>query len=650
MSSNGHSTALTNANTFPDLGPASISRDKVLWLQNESDDAFRERDPEIQASKYKLCAEVSANVYSGFHLHTLQLEKEEAKVFLKRKLTDFPAKRYQRILERVSNVELPVNLTPEEKHTELTHLVNDVTNALREVFQILWKSKKYDAAGLVLQKAVSAFGNLPIDAAIKTAVNHELGQCNAALLKRRSGGSSPGSQSSGMSNSSPQRATSTSSNPGNDSSTSAPTARRSSRSNEHVPSASTAAQGNIIPSLAVPAQPQSHHHHHHHHHHHGSLPEIHVDSTSSLGQARHLPTMAGSWPQAPEINDQQTPQASSMERTRSAPSGTGLLQPPQATQRNRRGSDSSLTPANPDFRPRGRSSDPRGSLVHPSSRRRSQIRSISSNRARLFSINEGSSAGGTRTDEWFSNFLELQTVPIFRRVRNRVEEYRRERHRRVRVAILDTGVDTSHPEISRKRDRIKECRSWVAGLPNEGDICGHGTFLTSLFLKVAPAADMYVARIFKNHEGETQEAMREALKYAMNPWDVDIIVMSFGFPRHDQDTERLLIQAEAKPVLMFAAACNDGFNVERPTFPASDHRVYCVCSTNALGVLSDRNPPVAGDKTFHVSTLGEDIEAACPLGCARIRTILSNSKATLARQARTSDYQELPWPLQLPLQ
>lgn len=77
--------------------------------------------------------------------------------------------------------------------------------------------------------------------------------------------------------------------------------------------------------------------------------------------------------------------------------------------------------------------------------------------------------------------------------------------RRVKVALLDTGIDLKHADFSYEypSGRIKSVRSWVDG--NEGsenqdggDESGHGTFIASLLLSLVPNIDLYVARISKS--------------------------------------------------------------------------------------------------------------------------------------------------------
>ena len=80
---------------------------------------------------------------------------------------------------------------------------------------------------------------------------------------------------------------------------------------------------------------------------------------------------------------------------------------------------------------------------------------------------------------------------------------------RIKIAVLDTGIDITHPTIAGHLERIKSerfmasggkidniikaTRSFVEGEPV--DQCGHGTRVVELLLRVAPHADLYLGKI-----------------------------------------------------------------------------------------------------------------------------------------------------------
>jgi len=75
----------------------------------------------------------------------------------------------------------------------------------------------------------------------------------------------------------------------------------------------------------------------------------------------------------------------------------------------------------------------------------------------------------------------------------------------VRIAILDSGLDPENPFLIEDQQlpnpRIKEARSFIHGTgPHDiRDEIGHGTHALGLLLKVAPCAEIYVAKIARRH-------------------------------------------------------------------------------------------------------------------------------------------------------
>jgi subtilisin family serine protease len=67
----------------------------------------------------------------------------------------------------------------------------------------------------------------------------------------------------------------------------------------------------------------------------------------------------------------------------------------------------------------------------------------------------------------------------------------------VKIAVLDTGVDSKHNFIKGavNTNRIKDRQSFVKGDSSTEDGFGHGTHVAALLLDVAPHAQIYVAKI-----------------------------------------------------------------------------------------------------------------------------------------------------------
>ncbi|KAL2196910.1 peptidase S8/S53 domain-containing protein [Corynascus similis CBS 632.67] len=194
---------------------------------------------------------------------------------------------------------------------------------------------------------------------------------------------------------------------------------------------------------------------------------------------------------------------------------------------------------------------------------------------------------------------------------------------RIKVAILDTGLDVSHIYVKACEKRIKDIRSWVNGLNgkqdrNAGDASGHGTHITCLLLDVAPDTDVYVARIAEHHP-ESPDQIAKAIMYAVTEWEVDIISMSFGLTDETEpgckDFLTAIETARSRKVLMLAAASNHGSH-GIPAFPARHSSVFCIFAADGMGNRGPANP-TARIHAHNFSTLGLAVESAWPRALGR---------------------------------
>ncbi|UKZ83746.1 hypothetical protein TrVFT333_011556 [Trichoderma virens FT-333] len=189
----------------------------------------------------------------------------------------------------------------------------------------------------------------------------------------------------------------------------------------------------------------------------------------------------------------------------------------------------------------------------------------------------------------------------------------------VRIAVLDTGINKTHGGIqggfaSKLLDKNR-CHSWVGDPHNVHDNDGHGTNITNLLLRVAPWAEICVAKVFNKNTFNVEEAsnVAKAISYAVKQWNVDIITMSFGLKlpaledknliKAFQDIEDALSNARTK--IIFAAAANHGSHGPR-SFPAVCRDVICIHASDGKGKDGGISP-LAVDNDENFMTLGTGI-------------------------------------------
>lgn len=78
-----------------------------------------------------------------------------------------------------------------------------------------------------------------------------------------------------------------------------------------------------------------------------------------------------------------------------------------------------------------------------------------------------------------------------------IDKQRKDGQKPVRVALIDTGVDVRHPDFQKavQHNKIKGYRAFPSYLDPLSDRNGHGTHGASVFMRTAPHAVVYIARI-----------------------------------------------------------------------------------------------------------------------------------------------------------
>lgn len=197
----------------------------------------------------------------------------------------------------------------------------------------------------------------------------------------------------------------------------------------------------------------------------------------------------------------------------------------------------------------------------------------------------------------------------------------------VLVAVIDSGVDASHPELSGAIagafDALKPpMKPHAHGTAIAGLIAAH-----SRLMGAAPAARILAARAF-DPAGDSAEATTFNILKSLD-WaaanKARVINMSFAGPA-DPAIHRSLDAAYKKGIVLIAAAGNAGPK-SPPLYPAAEPEVIAVTATDSedkLFAQSNRGPQIA------VAAPGVDILVAAPDASYQVQSGTSFSAAEVS--------------------
>ena len=197
----------------------------------------------------------------------------------------------------------------------------------------------------------------------------------------------------------------------------------------------------------------------------------------------------------------------------------------------------------------------------------------------------------------------------------------------VRVAVIDSGVDLSHPELE---DRIVAARSFVGG--SVADTQGHGTFVAGEIAALvdngrgmaglAPPARLLVAKVVRDDGTVSPRTEAEAIRWAVGR-GAKVINVSLGGVRDPQDPrhsgfsrveQRAIDYATANDALVVASVGNNPYPAAKSWryagWPAALPHVVGVGSYGRTGDVSDFSN--RDDRYVDMIAPGEDIFSLFP--------------------------------------
>jgi len=134
----------------------------------------------------------------------------------------------------------------------------------------------------------------------------------------------------------------------------------------------------------------------------------------------------------------------------------------------------------------------------------------------------------------------------------------------IKIAVLDTGINTSHPEFS---SQIVAAWNAVTGGTNVEDRHSHGTHVAGIaaakannsagIAGIAPGAKLVIVDVFNGQSSAYTYDIIKGIEYAVAN-GARVINMSLGGYYYDQAFENAVNAAVASNVVVVAAAGNDG--------------------------------------------------------------------------------------------
>ena len=205
------------------------------------------------------------------------------------------------------------------------------------------------------------------------------------------------------------------------------------------------------------------------------------------------------------------------------------------------------------------------------------------------------------------------------------------------VAVIDSGVDTGHPELAKK---VLGAKSFVGGSARE-DTLGHGTFVAGLIAAgvdndigiagLAPSAQLLVAKVVTRDRAIPVEAEAKAIRWAVEN-GARVINMSLGGERDPLDPSRdtysrleadAVAYAVSNGAVVVAAVGNSDSRApgKYASYPAALPHVIGVSATNDtdnVPSFSNRDPifnDIAAPGLQILSILPRNVTARFP-ACA----------------------------------
>jgi serine protease AprX len=195
----------------------------------------------------------------------------------------------------------------------------------------------------------------------------------------------------------------------------------------------------------------------------------------------------------------------------------------------------------------------------------------------------------------------------------------------VKVAVIDTGVDATHPDLN--GDKVIGWVDYVNGKTTPYDDHGHGTHVSSTiagtgnasggkYRGVAPNASLLEAKVLSGSGCGSDANIIKGIDWAVQN-GAQVISMSIGSTSHDQAIDDAVSGAVRKGVTVVVAAGNSGPDARTINSPGDCPAAITVGASDmndTIASFSSRGPSYDGSIKPDVTDMGVRLTAAKAAG------------------------------------
>lgn len=187
----------------------------------------------------------------------------------------------------------------------------------------------------------------------------------------------------------------------------------------------------------------------------------------------------------------------------------------------------------------------------------------------------------------------------------------------VKVALIDTGIDASHPDL---KGKVVQWKDFVNNKEAPYDDFGHGTHCAGIiggmgaasngkYKGVAPGVQFIGIKVLGKDGSGGLSAILQGIEYAANS-DAKVISMSLGSNEHSQAVDDLVSKAVKKGKVVVCAAGNSGPDKKTVGCPSDNPDAITVGATDKadqIASFSSRGPTKDGRVKPDICAPGKDV-------------------------------------------